>query len=112
MLRKGTDARVEMYSAFYTPLKEPRFGDSGLAGRLRERGITDCYVVGLAADFCVMSTAVDAAAEGFKTWLVEEGTRPVTGDGWTECKGTLKEKGIEVVSFHGEEVGRVRALGG
>lgn len=112
VVEKGMDARVEMYSAFYTPLKEPRFGDSGLAGRLRREGVTDCFVVGLAADYCVASTAADAAAEGFGSWIVEEGTRAVSGEAWGECKGGLEGKGVSVVAVDGEEVARVRALRG
>ncbi len=53
IVEKGTDARVEMYSALYDPLRNPRVSDSGLTTQLRERGVTDVYVVGLAADYCV-----------------------------------------------------------
>ena len=103
-------ADVEMYSAFYTPLKNPRIGDSGLADRLREKGITHVYCVGLAADYCVMSTAVDAAAEGFETVIVEEGTRAAVVDGWSECKRGITGKGVKVVSEDGEEVERVKTM--
>ena len=67
VLNKGTDPRVEMYSAFYDPL---RVEDSGLAGVLKEvdvnggKGITHVYVVGLAYDYCVRASALDARAEG------------------------------------------------
>ncbi|KAI9742328.1 MAG: NAD(+) salvage pathway protein [Claussenomyces sp. TS43310] len=110
IVEKGQDARVEMYSAFYDPLREPRVSDSGLAGTLREAAVTDCFVVGLAADYCVKATALDAAAEGFKTWIVDEGTRAVDIDGWEECKKTLAEKGVWVVSAEGAEIGKVAAL--
>ena len=67
VLDKGTDPRVEMYSAFYDPL---RVEDSGLAGVLKEvdvngvKGVTHVYVVGLAYDYCVRASALDARAEG------------------------------------------------
>ena len=67
VLNKGTDPRVEMYSAFYDPL---RVEDSELARRLKEvdvngvKGVTHVYVVGLAYDYCVRASALDARAEG------------------------------------------------
>jgi len=107
VVEKGQRREVEMYSAFYDPLKKPRVSDSGLAGLLKEKGVTDVYVVGLAADYCVKATAVDAAKEGFKTFIVEEGTRPVDEGLWKEVQGELASKGVKVVKFSGEEVGRV-----
>jgi len=110
VIEKGKNEHVEMYSAFYDPLKEPRVEDSGLAGRLRESGVTHCFVVGLAADYCVKATAVDAAAEGFETFIVEEGTRAVEQSGWEECKRELNRKGVSVIDMDGEEVNRVKKL--
>jgi nicotinamidase-related amidase len=93
-----------MYSAFYDPHK---CCDSGLVGLLRGKGISDVYVVGLAFDYCVKATAVDAKSEGFRTWVVVEGTRAVDAGGWEEVVGELRGKGVEVVSVEREEVGRV-----
>jgi nicotinamidase-related amidase len=107
VVEKGQRKEVEMYSAFYDPLEKPRVSDSGLAGVLREKGVTDVYCVGLAFDYCVKSTAADAAKEGFKTYVVGEGTRAVDPAVWDEIKGELKSKGVEVVSLDGEEVARV-----
>jgi nicotinamidase-related amidase len=107
VVEKGQRKEVEMYSAFYDPLEKPRVSDSGLANLLRERRITDVYVVGLAADYCVKCTAVDAAREGFKTCIVEEGTRAVDANAWERVKVELKAKGVDVISVEGEGVGRV-----
>jgi nicotinamidase-related amidase len=112
VVEKGMRREVEMYSAFYDPLEKPRCSDSGLAALLREAGVSDVFVVGLAADYCVRATAVDSAKEGFRTFVVEEGTRAVDGKAWEEVvKGELAEKGVSVVSLEGEEVRRVGALG-
>lgn len=108
VLRKGTNARVEMYSGFYDPFTKPRVEDSGLAEILREKGITHVYVVGLAYDYCVSSTARDAAKEGFVTYVVEEGTRAVDAGAWAECTKGLQGNGVKVVKMDGEEVGRLR----
>lgn len=110
VLRKGTDARVEMYSAFYDPFARPRVEDSGLAGMLRDKGVTHVYVVGLAYDYCVRATAADAAREGFVTFVVEEGTRAVDAGAWAECTKGLEEEGVKVVRMDGEEVQRLRPL--
>jgi nicotinamidase-related amidase len=107
VVEKGMRREVEMYSAFYDPLEKPRISDSGLAGVLREKGVTDVFCVGLAFDYCVRCTAVDAAKEGFKTFVVSEGTRAVDGAAWDVVKAELKGKGVEVVSLEGEEVAKV-----
>jgi nicotinamidase-related amidase len=107
VVEKGQVKEVEMYSAFYDPLEKPRISDSGLAGVLREKGVTDVYCVGLAFDYCVKCTAVDAAKEGFKTYIVREGTRSVDPATVGALEGELKNKGVEIVSLDGEEVARV-----
>lgn len=108
VVEKGTDARVEMYSAFYDPFVNPRVSDSGLLALLKEKDVTDVYVVGLAADYCVKCTAADAAAEGFKTFLIEEGTRAVDSAQWEDAvKKELSEKGVNVVSVQAGEVKRL-----
>lgn len=109
VVKKGTDARVEMYSAFYDPFESPRVCDSGLARQLKDRGVTHVYVVGLAFDYCVSATATDAAKEGFVTYVVEEGTRAVDASGWDKCKEDLASGGVKVVSMTGEEVQKLKA---
>ncbi|EMD40493.1 hypothetical protein CERSUDRAFT_148560 [Gelatoporia subvermispora B] len=113
VVRKGRDPRVEMYSAFRPPLRDPPLAeaDSGLAAALRARGVTDVYVAGLAGDYCVRHTAEDAAAEGWRTYVVEEGVRSVGGEeAWREVIRELGGNGVKVVSIGGEEVGWVRGL--
>ncbi|KAK4068046.1 hypothetical protein Trihar35433_6606 [Trichoderma harzianum] len=105
---KGMDARVEMYSAFYDPM---RVSVSELGERLKEESVTDVFVVGLAADYCVRATAESAVEEGYRTFIVEEGTRPVMREIWeAEGKKVVEGKGWRIVSVDGEEVARVRKL--
>ncbi|KAL2157976.1 hypothetical protein VTH06DRAFT_4785 [Thermothelomyces fergusii] len=106
-VEKGTDARVEMYSAFYDPFTRPRVSDSGLAGLLRAHAVTHVYVVGLAADYCVRCTAEDAAREGFVAYVVEEATRAVDPAGWEACKREMEGAGVKVVGWEGPEVRRL-----
>ncbi|KAL1661258.1 Isochorismatase-like protein [Schizophyllum commune] len=110
VLDKGTDPRVEMYSAFSDPL---RVEDSGLARRLKEvdvngdgRGITHVYVVGLAYDYCVRASALDARAEGFDVILVRDATRAVdpSPDKLAALEEELESKGVKVRGLGDEEV--------
>lgn len=96
-----------MYSAFHDPF---RVEDSGLAALLRAHAITHVYVAGLAADYCVRMSALDANAEGFVTYIVDDATRPVVPDKWPAVRRTIEAKGVKVVSIDGDEVERVREL--
>ncbi|KYK57290.1 nicotinamidase [Drechmeria coniospora] len=104
---KGTDPRFEMYSAFYDPFT---ISDTGLTDRLKAERITDVFVVGLAADFCVRATAEHARDEGFRSHIIEQATRPVVPDKWPECRRDILAKGVLIVSAQGPEVSRVRSL--
>jgi 8-oxo-dGTP pyrophosphatase MutT (NUDIX family) len=74
VFRKGTDRRVDSYSGFFD---NGRRGDTGLADYLRRSRVTDVYVAGLATDYCVRATALDAAELGFRTHVVEDACRGV-----------------------------------
>lgn len=77
IVRKGTNGE-DGYSAF--AMRAPGTDDdipTGLAGLLRDRGITDVVVVGLATDVCVSATALSAAGAGFGTTVLWEVCRPV-----------------------------------
>lgn len=111
VVQKGQDKRVEMYSAFSSPFTDPPFGTSELEGLLRGKGVTDVFVTGLAMDICVRETAVHALERGWRVWVIREGTRGVSREGRDIERG-MREVGVGVVSMDGEEVGRVRELGG
>ncbi|KAI0796981.1 isochorismatase family hydrolase [Abortiporus biennis] len=99
---KGCDARVEMYSAFRSPLRNPPLDTavSKLQELLKNSEITDVVIVGLAGDYCVKSSAVDSAELGWRTWVVGEATRYVDGEkGIEETKKVYEEKGVEIVSL-------------
>ena len=74
VLRKGFRRGIDSYSAFQ---ENDRRTATGLAGYLRERGITRLYLVGLATDFCVAYSALDAVAAGFTAVLVEDACRAI-----------------------------------
>ncbi|PKS08298.1 hypothetical protein jhhlp_005242 [Lomentospora prolificans] len=107
VVKKGQDPRVEMYSAFYDPF---RLSDSGIAEMLRTQRVTHVFVVGLAADFCVKASAIDARREGYETFIVEDGTKPVDPERWPEVRREIEAEGVRIVGMDSDEVDRVRKL--
>lgn len=71
---KGTDARVDSYSGFFD---NGRRRATGLGDHLRERAVTRVFVLGLATDYCVKFTALDARRLGFSVVVLAEGCRAV-----------------------------------
>lgn len=78
IIRKGCNPDIDSYSAF---LEADRATTTGLAGYLKERGIDTVYMVGLALDFCVMFSALDARAAGFNTFVVLDACRAIDLNG-------------------------------
>ena len=78
VIRKGHHRDIDSYSAF---LEADRETTTGLAGYLKERGFRKLYVCGLATDFCVAWTALDARAAGFDTTVIEDACRAIDLEG-------------------------------
>lgn len=81
IIRKGFRRRIDSYSGFR---EADRRTPTGLAGYLKERGFARLFCVGLATDFCVAWTALDAVAAGFETFVIEDLTRAIDTDGSLE----------------------------
>ncbi|MFG1372866.1 bifunctional nicotinamidase/pyrazinamidase [Xanthobacter oligotrophicus] len=78
IIRKGHHRTIDSYSTFY---EADRTTPTGLSGYLRDRGIDTVYLLGLATDFCVSWSAVDAARHGFATYVIEDACRALDVDG-------------------------------
>lgn len=99
LIRKGFRAAIDSYSAFY---ENDHSTVTGLAGYLRERGIDSLTLVGLATDFCVRFSAVDAAKLGFQVRVMTAACRAIDLDGslaaamqeMGECGVTLDESAV------------------
>lgn len=78
ILRKGTNPAIDSYSAF---TEADRVSDTGLAAWLRAVGVTAVDVCGLATDFCVAWTALDAAKAGFSVRVLGDACRAIDLDG-------------------------------
>lgn len=74
VLRKGYDRAIDSYSAFY---ENDHQTPTGLAGYLRERGLTRVFIAGLAFDFCVRYSAEDARRLGLEAIVVEDACRGI-----------------------------------
>lgn len=96
IFRKGLDPEVDSYSGFFD---NGRRNSTGLGGYLKELGVSDVYVLGLATDYCVKFTALDAVSLGFKTHLVLDGCRAVNvnKDDGTKAVVKMKEEGVVIV---------------
>ena len=97
ILRKGTRRQVDSYSAFQENVgPEGTRPATGLAGWLRERGIAEVHVCGLARDYCVLWTAQDAVAAGFRVGYLWELTRAVSPENDAATRDALVAAGIVV----------------
>jgi nicotinamidase/pyrazinamidase len=74
VIRKGFRPAIDSYSAFH---ENDRRTPTGLAGYLRERGLQRIFMAGLATDYCVHYSAVDARRLGFETVVIESGCRAI-----------------------------------
>jgi nicotinamidase-related amidase len=110
IVEKGRDRRVEMYSAFADPFRSPCVVKSSLAKTLQDAGITDVFVVGLAADYCVKHTAIDSAKEGFKTWVIGEATKAVNPSALEAVHNMYDKAGVSVIGMDGAQIGKVKEL--
>ena len=74
IFRKGTDAGIDSYSGFFD---NGHRKSTGLGDYLKGRGADEVYLLGLATDYCVRFSALDARQLGFRTFVVEDGCRGV-----------------------------------
>ena len=90
----GAGPGIDSYSAFFeNDYKTP----TGLTGYLRERDLDDLYFVGLAYDFCVAWSAIDAAKLGFRATVIEAATRAIDLNGSREAaRANMRKAGVEL----------------
>lgn len=93
VIRKGYHRDVDSYSTF---LEADKKTPTGLTGYLRQRGIKRCFLAGLATDFCVAWSAMDARAAGFKAAVIEDACRGINlgGTGIEAAWKDMAAKGV------------------
>jgi len=94
IFRKGMNVEVDSYSGFYDNNK---LSNTGLLGYLNDKNISELYICGLAAEFCVFFTAKDAKEAGIETYFLDFATKPITAEGLVQAKATMQELGINII---------------
>ena len=95
IVRKGFDPAIDSYSAFY---ENDRKTATGLSGYMKTRGFRRVFAAGLATDFCVHFSAVDAAREGFETLVIEDACRAIDLEGsLAAARQAMTEAGVRMV---------------
>ena len=95
VVRKGTDPTIDSYSGFFDNGHRKK---TEMTAVLKEAGVDEVWVMGLATDYCVKFTALDAVQEGFRTVLVADGCRAVNlspSDGVAAIQ-ELREAGVKI----------------
>jgi nicotinamidase/pyrazinamidase len=103
ILRKGFHKDVDSYSAFE---EADRKTSTGLQGYLRQRGINTVFVTGLATDFCVAWTALDARRASFDTYVIEDACRGIDLNGSVAAAwARMTQQGVKRIQSTDIEVG-------
>jgi nicotinamidase/pyrazinamidase len=97
VIEKGTDKDVDSYSGFFDNNKEKA---TILKSRLDFWNITDVYICGLATDYCVKYTALDAVELGYKTNVIIDCCRGVITDTTKDAIEEMKLKGVKIINSY------------
>lgn len=101
IIRKGFRPEIDSYSAFF---ENDKTTPTGLAGYLRERDVKHVFLTGLATDFCVYYSAIDAIAQGFSATLITDACRAIDLDGsLAAAMAGMTERGVTFASS--DEIG-------
>ncbi|WP_019904047.1 bifunctional nicotinamidase/pyrazinamidase [Methylobacterium sp. 77] len=93
VMRKGYHFHTDSYSAF---VEADRVTQTGLTGYLRERGFEHIYLTGLATDYCILWSALDARKAGFAVTIIEDAVRGIDIDGSVErAWATMAAAGVD-----------------
>lgn len=96
IIRKGFRKNIDSYSAFF---ENDQSTPTGLTGYLRTRGFSRLFMAGLATDFCVAYSALDARKEGFDVVLIEDGCRAINmNNSLADARQKMNEAGVTTLS--------------
>lgn len=95
IFRKGMDTEVDSYSGFYDNNHQL---STGLSGYLKEKGVSEIYFCGLAADICVYYSILDAVLEGFSATLIEDASRPLYLEKFDDIKCEIAKHGVHIIT--------------
>ncbi len=92
--RKGTDFRYDSYSAFFDNARKL---STGLADYLHQHHLKELYFVGVATEYCVKYSVLDALELGFPVFLIEDGCKPINTSEEKKAIQEMKEKGASIL---------------
>ena len=96
-MQKGTNCELDAYSAFFD---NGGWNSTGLEQRLRAAGVDTVFITGLALDYCVTWTSLDAVRLGFETYTVLDATRGVAEDTSRDARQRMMAKGVHLIKSH------------
>lgn len=95
IFRKGTNKEIDSYSGFFD---NAHLKSTGLSGYLREKGVSQLYFCGLAAEYCVYFSIIDALKEGFKSTLIEDATKALSEEDFDKAKKAILHAGGKIIA--------------
>ncbi len=95
IFRKGMDPEIDSYSGFYDNGHKK---STGLSGYLKQKGASDLYFCGLAADICVYFSLLDALKEGFNATLIEDAAVPLLPEEFDSIRKDIIRKGGKIIN--------------
>ena len=95
IFRKGMDPEIDSYSGFYDNGHKK---STGLSGYLKQKGASDLYFCGLAADICVYFSLLDALKEGFNATLIEDAAVPLLPKEFESIRKDIIKKGGKIIN--------------
>ncbi len=95
IVKKGIDQEVDSYSAFFDNEKRR---STGLEGYLRSEGIHELYVVGLATEYCVFHSCMDAVQLGFSVKLIVDACQGLSAEAVLQCSNQMRQAGVEFLT--------------
>lgn len=96
IFRKGTNPEIDSYSGFFDNRRKK---STGLDSYLKSHGVTSVYVCGLAADYCVYYTAMDALSLGYESTILDESTKAIDPINFVDLKDNFRQKGGKISAF-------------
>jgi nicotinamidase/pyrazinamidase len=85
---------IDSYSGFYD---NDHRTSTGLTGYLKNKGVKEVYIAGLAGDYCVYYTGLDSLGEGFETFIIEDATRPISLAAFDEAMSVFSSAGGKTI---------------
>lgn len=96
IFKKGMNINIDSYSGFY---ENDHKTSTGLTNFLKEKGITDTYLVGISTDYCVKYTAIDSVKDGFKTNVIIDATSGIAPD-LTPHINEMTNNNINIINYN------------